>query len=86
MSLDYNKYLLNHTIAQLKENIIKPYKLHLLFTISGKNKGQLIKDIMEHTELKKKGIYLKKEMIIVNENSKKHKKLINFKYISYTCL
>jgi len=77
MSLDYNKYLEKYTIQELKDIIIKPYRLHTVFTISHKTKGELIKDIMEHTELKKSGVYLKEKINKINNEPKKHTKLVN---------
>lgn len=74
---DYKEYLRKHTIKELKENIIKPYRLHTVFTISDKTKDQLIENIIKHTELKKTGIYLKNTIDAINKDKKKHNKTIN---------
>jgi len=74
--MDYKKYLQKHTKVQLGD-IVKKYKLHTkIVYISKKKKEDVINEIMQHTELKKTGIYLK-ESLVIEPEKKKHTKLIN---------
>ena len=68
---------MKHTKPQLAD-LVKKYQLQTkIVNVSIKKKEQVVNEIMEHTELKRTGIFLKGDKMIHEPEYFKHRKLID---------
>jgi Glu-tRNA(Gln) amidotransferase subunit E-like FAD-binding protein len=72
--MKYDFYLNKLTVKELKD-IIKKYKLHVLFTMSGKKKSELVNHLLDHTDLIGNEIVLKNKVIVPSTDRNSVKKI-----------
>jgi hypothetical protein len=76
--MKYDLFLSKFKVNELKD-IIRKYKLHVTFSMSGKKKDELIKHLTEHTDLVNNEIVIKSKVIIPNSDIEFKKKSIKIK-------
>ena len=76
--MKYDLFLNKMKVDELKD-IIRKYKLHVTFSMSGKKKQELINHLVNHTDLVNNEIVLKNKVIVPNTDTEFKRKAMKIK-------